>query len=90
MPTSQRGKWWMAWCILLAFMATWTAIRFVDWLGLEWLAAPVATFVLFSAVYFFAYGVDAYDREKTREQERERSQVIGYKGPGFPKDPFAP
>jgi len=54
------------------------------------LAAPVATFVLFSAVYFFAYGVDAYDKEKARDRERERASIVGYKGPGFPKDPFAP
>ena len=65
----------------MPFGAMFASIRFVDAIGLEWVAAPVATFVLFSAIWFFAYGVDAYEREKTRERE---------KGPGFTRDPFAP
>jgi len=80
----------MAWCIAMAFMAAGAAVRLCDYVGLGFIAAPVATFVLFTAVYFFAYGVEAHDKEASIKRAKERASIIGYKGPGFPKDPFAP
>lgn len=75
---STRGKGWMAWCFVLAFLAAGGTVKLCDYLGVPYIVTgPLTTFVLGSAIYFFAYGV-------------ERNDKVNNKRPGFPKDPFAP
>lgn len=88
---SGRGTLWMTWCMLMAAFAAGGAFTFLEWCGVHFgLAGLIANFVLFTAGYFFAYGVEAHDKEASSKRARERASIVGYKGPGFPKDPFAP
>lgn len=68
----------MTWCGALSFLAAGGTVKLCDYAGLpDVITYPLTTFVLGSAVYFFAYGV-------------ERNDKINRKRPAFPKDPFAP
>lgn len=88
---SRRGKGWMAWCFVMVAFATYGSIRFCEEAGIpNGAMGLLAMWVLGSSLYFFAYGVDAHDVEATRERAKWRASMGGYKGPGFPKDPFAP
>lgn len=76
---SRRGKGWMMWCGAMALLAAGGTVKLCDYLGVPDLVSyPLTTFVLGSAIYFFAYGVERNDKLNVRKR------------PGFPKDPFAP
>lgn len=77
-PLTTRGKGWLVWCFAIALLAAGGAVKLCDYVGVpDVISYPLTTFVLGSALYFLAYGVEAND--KTNKPRRV-----------FPRDPFAP